>query len=222
MSSSVLKLMDDVTAPMSLVNTLLQKPAIIARLIYHAVPWKIKASPAKTHPSVVAFLQALRTSEPPSELTGLEGDLKIGVAGFCWGGKHAFMLAADAQESRVVRFGAGEGKMEKERLVDAIFTAHPSYIDVPGDCETVKIPLSVAIGDQDMAMKEPLVRQMKALLEAKNGEGEGEKEYVVEILEGAKHGFAVRTHPEDKREMECAEIAESQAIKWFERWLGSS
>lgn len=41
------------------------------------------------------------------------------------------------------------------------------------------------------------------------------------ILEGAKHGFAIRTHPDDEREMEMAMWAEEQALAWFERWLGS-
>ncbi len=31
--------------------------------------------------------------------------------------------------------------------------------------------------------------------------------------------FAVRTHPEDKHEMECAQQAEDQAISWFTRWF---
>lgn len=31
--------------------------------------------------------------------------------------------------------------------------------------------------------------------------------------------FAVRTHPEDKYEMDCAQQAEDQAISWFTRWF---
>jgi len=216
MSPEVLSLMDKITGSASIFETVVYKPVYIVKALMHAIPWKNKTNAALTHPGVVSFIQSLRTSAPPFQT----GDLKIGVAGFCWGGKHAFMLAADKPEFRVVRHEsqarAGEGK--EERLVDAVFTAHPSYIDVPGDCEQVSVPMSVAVGDADMAMKAPLVMKMKGILEGKNVGGE--KNYVVEVIKGAKHGFAVRTHPDDEEEMKAAENAEVQAVEWFRKWIG--
>jgi dienelactone hydrolase len=87
-------------------------------------------------------------------------------------------------------------------------------VSVPADIEAVNVPLSVAVGDNDMAMKAPLIKQMKEILEVKK---KGDHE--VNILPGAKHGFAVRTNPEDSFQMECADKAEVQAIQWFTRWF---
>jgi len=55
---------------------------------------------------------------------------------------------------------------------------------------------------------------MKEILEVKK---KGDHE--VNIIPGAKHGFAVRTHPDDKHQMECADKAEKQAVEWFGRWF---
>ena len=73
--------------------------------------------------------------------------------------------------------------------------------------EAIFIPISVAIGDQDMALKAPLALQMKEILERKK---KGAHEVV--IMEGTKHGFAIHTHHDDEHEMECAAKAEVQAI----------
>ena len=86
---------------------------------------------------------------------------------------------------------------------------------MPKDIDGVELPLSVAVGEEDMAMKGPLIQQMKDILEVKK---KGDHEVI--ILPGAKHGFAVRSHPEDKVQLEHAETAEVQAIAWFKRWLG--
>lgn len=175
----------------------------------HALPWKTSTAPEITHPGVVAFLQAVRTAPAPFEVD--EEGLKIGIAGFCWGGKHAFMLGADVEDTRVVRHGGLTN--EREKLVDAIFTAHPSYVEA-ADVEAVRILISVAIGDRDMGMNIAKVLEMKSVLEM------GEMGNEVRVYEGAKHGFAIRTHPENKEEMKSADEAEKQALEWFGRWLG--
>ena len=41
----------------------------------------------------------------------------------------------------------------------------------------------------------------------------------VRAMEGAKHGFAVRTMKDDKVQMEYADQAETQAVNWFLRWF---
>lgn len=217
MSPVVLELMDKISAsaPIFSITTLIYKPMYIYQTLTHAIPWKSRTKPSLTHPCIVSFLQAVRTSAPPF-VTGVNG-LKIGIAGFCWGGKHAFMLAADLESTRVVRHASLTDK--KEALVDTIFTAHPSYIDVPGDTAAVKIPISVAVGGADMALKMDKVKEMKASLEKLNV-GEAGKVAEVLVYEGAKHGFAIRTHPEDEKEMKSADEAEKQALEWFGKWLG--
>ena len=86
-------------------------------------------------------------------------------------------------------------------------------VSVPRDIEDVTVPLSVAIGNDDMAMKGPLIEQMKDILEKKKDDHE------VIIMPGAMHGFAVRTDPDEELQMEYADKAEVQAIGWFSRWF---
>ena len=87
-------------------------------------------------------------------------------------------------------------------------------MSVPKDIEAVNIPLSVAVGNEDMAMGGKDILKMKEILEVKK---KGDHEVV--IMPGAKHGFAIRTDPKDEFQMECAEKAEVQAIEWFTRWF---
>ncbi len=87
-------------------------------------------------------------------------------------------------------------------------------VSMPKDIEAVNLPLSVAIGNEDMAMKGPLILQMKEILEVKK---KGDHEVV--IMPGAKHGFAIRVDPKDELQTEYAEKAEAQAIEWFSRWF---
>lgn len=59
---------------------------------------------------------------------------------------------------------------------------------------------------------------VKAMKEVMDGMGEGRGECVV--LEGAKHGFAVRSCVGDEVQVKYAGVAEEQAMGWFGRWLG--
>lgn len=84
---------------------------------------------------------------------------------------------------------------------------------MPKDIEAVTLPLSVAIGDEDMYMKGPVILQMKDILEKKEGG------HNVTIMPGARHGFAIRTDPDDEVQMEFAARAEDQALAWFGKWF---
>lgn len=52
-------------------------------------------------------------------------------------------------------------------------------------------------------------------------EGRQAGKFDVKIIEGARHGFAVRGDPKDEDELKYAQMAEDQAVAWFERWLVS-
>jgi len=204
-------LMDKLMNPASWLTTIFFKPFYVLQVLIIGLPWMIKSRISATNPRVVSFLQAIRTNPPPYPTK----NLKIGLAGFCWGGKHTMLLAADAPSSRVIRTHESlPDSGAPKPLIDCAFTAHPSYIKVPEDIEAITIPTSVAIGDEDMAMgAKPIVRMKETL------EGQKNSDHEVNIIPGAKHGFAVRTHPDDAEEMACAEKAENQAIAWFTRWL---
>jgi dienelactone hydrolase len=209
MPFSVMELMHKIMKPASWFTTLFYKPFYILQAATVAIPWIIRNRPAVAKPRIFSFFQALRTSPPPFSTPSL----KIGAAGFCWGGKYTILLAANTPSSRVVRHESQASSPALQPLIDCGFTAHPSMVNVPQEIEAVTVPLSVAIGDEDMAMKRPLIQQMKEILEKKKDDHE------VVILPGAKHGFAVRTEPEDKLQLEYADKAEQQAINWFSRWF---
>jgi hypothetical protein len=211
MSPKAIAPTEHVLEPASTCTSFLTKPLSLAKALYLTVPWMLRTSISKTWPGVLSFFQAVRRSPPPFPSTTKDGSLKVGVAGFCWGGKHAILLSHDNPATRVVQ---AKGKGEPQRLVDAVFTAHPSFMKLPHDAEAIRVPTSVVTGDVDAVMKPKTAFEMKRILDAR-----GSDEHEMRIEPGAKHGFAIRTHPEDEHEVNCAKRAESQAIEWFNRWL---
>lgn len=209
MSTSILDLGAKVETKSTWITTLLIKPLWIAQMATMIIPWFVSNRPALAKPRIFSFFQALRTSAPPFDTD----NLKIGAAGFCWGGKYTIHLAANTPSSRVIRHQSQIGSPALAPLIDCGFTAHPSMVKVPKDIEEVTVPMSVAIGDVDMAMSGPLILKMKDVLEKKS---EGHE---VVVMPGAKHGFALRTDPKLPLQMEYADKAEVQAIEWFTKWF---
>lgn len=187
-------------------TTIFIKPLLLLKALYHLIPWILTCSPAKTEAGVIKYFKALRTSPPPFQTQ----DLKIGAAGFCWGGKHTVTLAKDEPEHRVIRHSSQTLSSASAPLIDAAFVAHPTYIKVPDDVDLIKIPISWSVGEEDLQMKGPDIEKVKDILESKK-----DAEHEVQLIPGAKHGFATRTHPEDKEQMAAAERAEEQAVSWF-------
>ena len=141
-------------------------------------------------PRIEGFLRAARAALPAGQ--------KLGVAGFCWGGRYtALACGGDAP------------------LVDFGFTAHPSLLGVPAEVEAVAAPLSLANGDDDEWMRAPDLARVRAILEAETKGGIHE----VVVYEGATHGFAVRGDPKDPRQAEFGLRAEDQAVRWFQKQL---
>ena len=70
-----------------------------------------------------------------------------------------------------------------------------------------------------MAFSLAQINQTKEILDKKESSDE---RYEVAVLPGAKHGFAVRGHPDDVKEKEQAQVAEDQAVRWFAKWCGTS
>lgn len=191
-------------------STIFAKPFLLLQVLYHVVPWMITCSIAKTEAGVIKYFRALRTSPPPFDTKYL----KIGTAGFCWGGKHAVTLAKDDPAHRVVRHSSQTSSSASESLIDAAFVAHPTFIKVPDDISAIKIPISWAVGEVDLQMKAADIKKVKEILKSKK-----DAEHEVQILPGAKHGFANRTDPADEVAMAAAATAEEQAVLWFSRWF---
>ncbi|KAI8185397.1 hypothetical protein K4K51_011659 [Colletotrichum sp. SAR 10_75] len=147
-------------------------PVGAATMIRYFVPLLLATRAGVLVPRIANFLRALRLDPPsplprPSTSTSASADgaggetsasaaakgLKIGVAGFCWGGKYAIQLAQGMA-----------GPFGEERLIDIAYTAHPSMVSVPGDLEKVALPLSIANGDDDMMMPRAKMALAKDIL----------------------------------------------------------
>jgi dienelactone hydrolase len=206
-----MQVVEKIIKPASWFTTLFIKPILIIRAIFVALPFFIKNRPVVTKPRVFKFFQALRSSPPPFPTN----NLKIGAAGFCFGGKYAVLLAQDTPSSRVPAYnpttGISDGPLTP--LIDCAFAAHPSLLNVPADIDPVTRPLSVSVGNKDMALKSNLIIMMKDILEKKGDDHE------CVLLPGAKHGFAMRPDPKDEVQMGHAATAEKQAVDWFTKWF---
>ena len=150
-----------------------------------------------TKPRVFNFFTALRESTT----------LPIGAAGFCWGGKFSILLCADIEKT-------SSGKS----LIDAGYAAHPSNLVMPTDIEQVKLPLCISNGTLDIQLKPEGMETIKGIFKEKEKEF-GTGKFEMNVIEGAKHGFAVRGNPGDEEEKKRGQLAEDQAVDFFKRWL---
>ena len=55
-----------------------------------------------------------------------------------------------------------------------------------------------------------------------NAGGERGRMFELNVVEGARHGFAVRGNPGDEDEKRRGQMAEDQAVDFFNRWLVSN
>ncbi|RYP81856.1 hypothetical protein DL769_001816 [Monosporascus sp. CRB-8-3] len=165
--------------------------------------WMTRHKEAQCNKICMGFLQTLRKVTPK--------DQRIGIVGFCWGGKYAIRAGLESNMIEV------DGM--KRPLVDAIVALHPSHLVVPEDVETLVVPVSFGWGLTDTAVK----FEQKAMIEElhaniKKG-GVVVPEMAHQVYKPGRHGFAVRGNPDDPQEKACLEESEAQVLTWFERWL---
>lgn len=103
-------------------------------------------------------------------------------------------------------------------MVDAAFTGHPSFLDLPRDIGRITVPTSFALPERDHHIKVPrdsdvISRMVEDLPEAQRGE--------VKVYMACAHGFCVRADPLSGDVTKQAGEAEDQAIAWFNAKLGA-
>jgi dienelactone hydrolase len=158
-------------------------------------PWLLRHREAVSRPVIEEFI---------SEVRAMPGVEKIGVVGFCWGGRYAILAAQEPFSGT-----AGKG-------VDAAYVAHPSLCAIPGDFEAVSVPLSIALGEKDSYLGMGEVGRIEEVMGRKRAEGvEGE----VVVYEGQVHGFALRGDQERVEDKEAMDKAAGQGIEWFRKHL---
>ncbi|KAM0721660.1 hypothetical protein Q7P37_002585 [Cladosporium fusiforme] len=159
-------------------------------------PWLLRHREAVARPVIEAFITAVRS---------LPGTEKVGVVGFCWGGRYAILAA-----QKPFSGGAGRG-------VDAAYSAHPSLCAIPGDFEDVSVPLSIALGQRDSYLGETEIGKIQEVMDRKREASGYEGEVVV--YKDQVHGFALRGDQENESEKKALDDAAKQGIDWFKKFL---
>jgi dienelactone hydrolase len=168
------------------------------------VMWLMRHKEGPTNKVCMDFLGKLRRATPASQ--------KIGMVGFCWGGRYAIRAGL---ESNIIEI-EGRGKVP---LVDAVVALHPSNMVYPDDVEKIVVPTTFGWGLEDPQVKIELKAKTEEI-HAKAAQG-GRKvpETEHKVYTPGRHGFAVRGNPDDPQERKCLEDSVAQVLDWFKRWL---
>ncbi|KAF2842708.1 alpha/beta-hydrolase [Patellaria atrata CBS 101060] len=171
--------------------TLLEKAAKTAKVGTTLMPWLAKHREAVTKPLIDSFINAVRV---------IPGTNKIGVIGFCWGGRYAVLTAHGSDEP-----GMG---------VDAVYACHPSLVTIPGDFDPITKPISFAVGSKDSLLDEKQVDQIREILEKKSS-----VPHEIRTYEDQVHGFSLRGDWSSEKDKKAMDDAEKQGIEWFKQHL---
>ncbi|KAI0969653.1 dienelactone hydrolase family protein [Xylaria arbuscula] len=187
---SMINSMQKVMAPKTWYDTF-SKPYHVLSILRNGLPAIFFNRPGKTFPIVKSWLESLRRNEA--------AHLPVGVTGYCWGGKHSVLIA--------------EGfTVDGKPLVDASFSAHPSFLSLFDEIEKISIPVSFALGEKDNMISGEQAKKLENILLEKPEGQKGE----CRIYPGYGHGFACRVDVLNDDPKGAVE-AEDQALAWFEK-----
>ena len=163
--------------------------------------WLTRHKQEPTNKVCMDFLQKLRRDTTQ----------KIGMVGFCWGGKYALRAA---RERNMIQVDGAEVP-----LVDAVVALHPSNLVFPEDVENPVVPISVGWGLEDTGVKIEQKSKVEAIHEKEKAAGRKAPEVEHQVYKPGRHGFAVRGNPDDPRERAALENSVMQVLDWFGKYL---
>lgn len=181
-------------------------------VIPSVIPFMLWGGPEKAYPAILKYARAVKADLPSGG--------KLGVAGFCWGAWPSTKLCAEP--------AIPEGT---ERLIDAQFNGHPSYIVKTPDMiveaiRKFKVPYTVAVAEEDMQFNKAEAEKVEARLREEIGASGGDQGYIYEfrIYKGCKHGFCVRAPMAVKKEQKPENEdgyhgSLKQAVEWYNKYL---
>jgi len=167
------------------------------------IMWMTRHKFATTDKVCMDFLGSLRRATPKSQ--------KIGMVGFCWGGRYAIRAGL---ESNMIEMDG-----EKVPLVDAVVALHPSNMVLQQDVQPLVVPVSYGWGLEDPQVKIETKGQVEEIHAKAKKAGTKVPEMEHKVYKPGRHGFAVRGNPDDPEERKCLEDSVTQVLDWFKRWL---
>lgn len=179
--------LQDVEPPLAVreSQSIVDKAAATAKVGTTLGPWLISHREAVSKPIIDDFLTTIRQRSDTE---------KLGVIGFCWGGRYA-ILAAHAH------------------TIDAAVACHPSLVAIPADFDPVAKPLSLALGDKDSLLGEKEIGQIQEIMQKQECVSE------VRVYEDQIHGFALRGDWSSEKDKKAMDDAEKQGLDWFAKYL---
>ena len=167
------------------------------------VMWMTRHKQGPTDKVCMDFLQELRRATPRSQ--------KIGMVGFCWGGRYAIRAGL---ESKMINVDGA-----KVPLVDAVVALHPSNMVLPEDVRDLVVPVSYGWGLEDQGVSIETKSKVEEIHAKASRDGKKVPEMLHKVYKPGRHGFAVRGNPDDPLERACLVDSEKQALDWLARWL---
>ncbi|OAQ65198.1 dienelactone hydrolase family protein [Pochonia chlamydosporia 170] len=164
--------------------------------------WLTRHKDGPTNKTCMDFLEALRRENPHT---------KVGMVGFCWGGRYAIRAA---REENMIEIGG-----TKKPLVDAVVALHPSNLAFPDDVAKPVVPVSIGWGLEDVGVKIEQKGKVEAIHDAERKTGREMPELENRLYEPGRHGFAVRGNPDDPKERKALEDSVTQVLDWFGKFL---
>lgn len=166
--------------------------------------WVKRHQDEQSNPPLIRFFTALKQ----------QPGVRIGVEGFCWGGRYALLLAGSAIPSAP--------------MVEAVLAAHPSNIKMEDCCPAIAAPATgrptcIIFSESDMQVSAASKERTKALLRcnvttgpAATGGAHGSE---VHIYAKTEHGFAVRGNEADPIVAKARQDAFAVAVAFMEKHL---
>ncbi|KAJ3100892.1 hypothetical protein HDU96_010191 [Phlyctochytrium bullatum] len=148
--------------------------------------WLSRHTDKTTIPILNAVLDDLKNTHKAS---------KIGVLGYCFGGRYAVLHGGD------------------EPRVDCFAGAHPSQVAVPKDIEAIKKPGLFLFAEEDHIMP---MREMKIVQEIV---ARDKKDVIVKIFPRTLHGFAIRGNEGEEETRKARDESLNDTVQFFRKHL---
>jgi carboxymethylenebutenolidase len=135
--------------------------------------------------------------------TGKGDDNKVGITGFCWGGRIVWLYCA--HNPKVKAGVAWYGRLAAPAQSSPLQPTHP--IDIAA---TLKVPVLGLYGGKDTGIPQPTVEKMREALKAVNSKSE------IIVYPDAQHGFHADYRPSYNKE--AAEDGWRRLREWFKKY----